>query len=221
MKQNKSSLLSFSVATLAVVAATAGALYYQNRHVKGTNVVVTNSVLNPTPVPGAIFPDPLPSVTGAKGLTASIFRVLNDENGQRLSKIEAPVGTTPDVEGSLNAMAAEKDSPLPPGTRVLSCTESNDNQLATVNFNAAFVKNFPGGDTAEALAIESILATVGQFGPHKVQFLVEGKKIDSLGGNQSLTEPLSVPQSAISEAAVSGVDNAGGGDAATQGTGKP
>ena len=66
-------------------------------------------------------------------------------------------------------------------------------KLATVDLSKEFKDNFSGGSTAEALAINSVTATLGQFpGVKKVQFLVEGQKIDSLGGGQELTDPLPV-----------------------------
>jgi hypothetical protein len=130
-----------------------------------------------------------------------IYRVVSDENGVRLAKVAASMGTSDDAQEPLaqqilNQMADEEASPLPKGTRVLSYKLSRDGALATVDLNGAFVSNFSGGDTAEALTLESILATIGQFGPRAVQITVEGKKIDSLGGTQSLTVPLPVPQNA-------------------------
>ena len=97
------------------------------------------------------------------------------------------------ARNALNVMARVKDSPLPDGTEARSVTITGE--TATVDFNVAFKENFHGGDEAEALALNSVLATMGQFaGVHRVQITVEGKTIDSLGGNQSLTHALPVPQ---------------------------
>jgi spore germination protein GerM len=128
-----------------------------------------------------------------------ILKVATNDNGSFLEKQSLPLDSTgtssnaSEAERALNAMADQgEDSPLPDGTRVTSVTFDKD--LATVDFNDAFKKNFDGGDENEALTLNAVLATVGQFpGVKQVQILVEGKKIDSLGGNQSLEEPLPIP----------------------------
>lgn len=137
---------------------------------------------------------------GEQPHTIAVYTVTAGDDGARLTKKTLPASLTHGVtdavaaEHALNAMAELKNSPLPPGTRVRS-VKFGDDGVATVDFNTAFQKNFPGGDENEALTLNAVVATLGQFpGVKRVQFLVEGAKIDSLGGNQPLMEPLPVPQ---------------------------
>lgn len=206
-KKSKSpaSAMPLSLAVVAVAAATAGALYYQKQHRSAAAAPPPLVPIVATPAPGATFTETLPKPGTSATATPIIFRVISDENGSHLKMahlspaeaVKVP-GISP-VVNALNVMAGGSDSPLSPGAQALSYTLDSDGVTATVDFNDALVKNFPGGDTAESLAIESILATVGQFGPRFVQITVAGKKIDSLGGTQSLMSPLPVPQNAPGE----------------------
>jgi spore germination protein GerM len=144
----------------------------------------------------------------------AIYQVATDDNGSHLSKSVLPTVGAPGASrdaiaaGALDAMARSKRSPLPPGTRTRSVHIDGDG-LATVDFNRAFHDNFPGGDEAEALTVNAVLATLGQFtGVARVQFLVEGQKIDSLGGTQSLESPLPVPQANEASSASGASDTA-------------
>ncbi|MDX1933305.1 MAG: GerMN domain-containing protein [Capsulimonadales bacterium] len=143
-----------------------------------------------------ILPSPMavasPSPGGEKGMVA--YRVVSGEEGAHLEPINLPAGTDREsMTEALNAMATIPDSPLPKGTRALSVTYRGD--LATVDFNRAFSKNFEGGDEKEALMFNAITATVGQVpGVKRVQILVDGRKVP-VGGTQDTTEPLDVPPS--------------------------
>jgi spore germination protein GerM len=144
------------------------------------------------PVPRPTAPAATTAARPARSVTA--YRVVPDDDGAHLEPVKAtvPPGKDPKM-AAIDAMARLKDSPLPPGTQARSVDMIGDG-VATVDFNRAFQSNFPGGDEAEALAINAVLATLAQFeGVERVQILVEGRKIDSLGGTQSLTEPLPVP----------------------------
>ncbi|BDI28710.1 hypothetical protein CCAX7_007610 [Capsulimonas corticalis] len=67
------------------------------------------------------------------------------------------------------------------------------NGLATVNFNAALVNDFKGGDTDEAKGVNEILKALGQFpNVNKVQILVNGEHVDTLGGLLDISGPLPV-----------------------------
>ena len=55
--------------------------------------------------------------------------------------------------------------------------------------------NFSGGDKAEQLAVNALIATAGQLkGVERVQIFIGGEAIETLGGSQILLEPLKVPQ---------------------------
>lgn len=191
-KQKNSPPFSFALLFGAAIAVSvaSGLLLYGCRD----KTVATPVVTSPSPNP--VFPDPVP--TAAPGRAPSTFEVKAGENGNQLVKHSSTgqqTGTPEEIAiSALNKMAEIPHSPLPPGTKAKSVVFGKDN-TATVDFNEAFVKNFPGGDEAEALALNAVLATLGQFPDVKqVQMLVEGKKVDTLGGNADLTEPMPVPQ---------------------------
>ncbi len=95
------------------------------------------------------------------------------------------------AQDALNALAARPDSPLPSGTKLLSVRVANG--LATANFSRELRDNFTGGDSGETRTVNAILSTLGRFPTiSRVQLLVEGKPVDSLGGLLSLSDPLPV-----------------------------
>ena len=95
------------------------------------------------------------------------------------------------AQDALTALLARPDSPLPAGTKLLSVRVTDG--LATVDFSRALRDNFSGGDSEETHTVNALLRTLGQFQTiSRVQILVEGKPIDSLGGLLSLSGPLPV-----------------------------
>lgn len=155
----------------------------------------------PEPTPDAAVPaDATPEPTVLPGGPVSnpasgrltIFKLKMTEDGTSLEKQELKTAEArPEAQAiaAIAAMSGSDTSPLPRGTRALSVVF--EGPLATVDLSEEFRANFAGGETMEALAINAITGTLGQFpGVTKVQVLVAGKKIDSLGGAQSLKEPL-------------------------------
>jgi hypothetical protein len=128
-----------------------------------------------------------------------------DANGLAASPIDIPPRTVNPPKYALVQLTTGPNSPLPRGTRVLRVTMDRADKLATVDFSRQFRDNFHGGETREAQAIESVLETLGQFPDvEKVQILVDGHKIDSIGGSQELDEPLPTPQSGSNVATIKG-----------------
>lgn len=154
----------------------------------------------PAPVPeepAVPIVEPPPQRTTPPQETALVYTVVTDDAGSRLKAETIPVGKKGAPEETaralIDAMAARKDSPLPKGTHALSVAFAGE--LATVDLSRQFKSNFSGGDENEALAINAVLATLGQFpGVRRVQILIDGARIDSLGGTQSLDQPLQIPQ---------------------------
>ncbi|MES2461606.1 MAG: GerMN domain-containing protein [Armatimonadota bacterium] len=197
------------LAAIAVLAVAGGLQYFQKNMQDPQSPVTAASPAAETGnanAPAAILPSVPSQQAGDPGAEIDrkelfILTVATNDNGSFLEKkpLSPTSGGTEtlsngqEAERALNAMADEgENSPLPKGTRALSVTF--DDELATVDFNEAFQKNFAGGDEDEALALNAVLATVGQFpGVKHVQILVDGQKIDSLGGNQSLGTPLPIP----------------------------
>ncbi len=100
------------------------------------------------------------------------------------------VSNTP-AQDALAALAAQPNSPLPAGTRLRSINLADG--LATVDFSRELEANFTGGDTQGIRTVSAVLRTLGQFGTvDRVQFLVEGHPVDTLGGMLSLSDPLPV-----------------------------
>jgi spore germination protein GerM len=130
------------------------------------------------------------------GHRVTAYRVVSNADDQWLEPftVRLPPRVEP-MAGALRVMTLLKpeESPLPPGTRVLSVT-LRENGVAWADFNAALVTNFPGGSGRESLLLEAILRTLGQFPDVRaVQITIEGKGIESIGGHVDLSEPQSVP----------------------------
>lgn len=114
----------------------------------------------------------------------------------------APVAAAPaPAQDALAALAAQPDSLLPSGTKLLSVRVVNG--LATANFSRELRDNFTGGDSGETRTVNAILSTLGRFPTvSRVQILVAGQPVDSLGGLLSLSDPLPVLRPASDAATV-------------------
>ena len=98
------------------------------------------------------------------------------------------------AQSALRTLIAQSPSPLPLGTKLFSVTITDG--LATTNFSHELQDNFRGGDTEEANVVNAVLTTLGAFPTvSRVQILVGGSAIDSLGGLISIVEPLPVIRS--------------------------
>jgi spore germination protein GerM len=134
-----------------------------------------------------------PKKTDPKSETTTVYK----KDGEKLTEVTVKAPSkeaTPEEKAlaALSAMAEGEGAPLPKGTKALSV--KIDGELATVDLSKEFRENFSGGSTEEAQTINAVVNTVGQFeGVKKVQFLVEGQKVESLGGGQELLDPLPVP----------------------------
>ncbi len=84
---------------------------------------------------------------------------------------------------------------IPRGTRVLSVV-FDDAGGAYVDFSREFVSEHPGGSTGEGFTIRSIVGTLHRNFPdvERVQFLVEGREIESIAGHYDAGEPFEVSQ---------------------------
>ncbi len=81
---------------------------------------------------------------------------------------------------------------LPPRTKLLNL-QINDAGLAKVNFNQALSKDHPGGTSAEMMTVYSIVNSLSLNFPQikRVQFLSDGKPIETITGHLSLKQPVS------------------------------
>ncbi len=80
---------------------------------------------------------------------------------------------------------------LPPRTKLLNL-QINDAGLAKVNFNQALSKDHPGGTSAEMMTVYSIVNSLSLNFPQikRVQFLIDGKPIETITGHLSLKQPV-------------------------------
>jgi len=79
---------------------------------------------------------------------------------------------------------------IPLGTVLRDINVKSDG-LMIVDFSKEIIDNHIGGSTAEALTVYSIVNTLTQFPTvDRVQFLIDGKYVDSLTGHIDLTYPV-------------------------------
>lgn len=84
---------------------------------------------------------------------------------------------------------------FPAGTKLQQISIKDG--TAYVDFNKAILKG-NGGSATELLLVTSVVDTLTEFSTiEKVQFSVDGKKIDTLYGHMDLSEPLSRSESII------------------------
>ena len=81
---------------------------------------------------------------------------------------------------------------LPPRSRLLTL-QISDAGVAKVNFNSNFSKDHPGGSSAEMMTVYSIVNSLALNFPKikRVQFLIDGRPIETITGHLSLRQPVS------------------------------
>ena len=104
----------------------------------------------------------------------------------------APAASSPTpAQDAISGLIVRPASPLPSGTKLRSITVRDG--LAVADFSRELHDNFRGGDTEEAQTVNTILRALGQFPTiSRVQILVDGQRIDSLGGLIVISDPLPV-----------------------------
>ncbi|MEN6357882.1 MAG: GerMN domain-containing protein [Armatimonadota bacterium] len=114
-----------------------------------------------------------------------------------------PVTRTTEIKGDILSVAAkvllatngekgEAGKLIPKGTKLLVPVKVAK-AIATLDLSKEFVDKFSGGSTQESLVLNSIAHTlvVNSGGKvRKVQILVEGNTVESLGGHFELTDPI-------------------------------
>ena len=80
---------------------------------------------------------------------------------------------------------------FPKGARLLGATIRDG--MLQLNFSSELTQNFEGGSDDEAALVNAITSTAGSFpNIERVQILVDGKPIESLGGHIDLSHALPV-----------------------------
>lgn len=81
------------------------------------------------------------------------------------------------------------DRIIPPATKVKDI--SQENGTITVNFNKKIKDDFSGGSEMEELLVYSIVNTLTEFpGINDVQILINGEKVESIGGHINISKSL-------------------------------
>ncbi len=118
-----------------------------------------------------------------------------DDNGMKLIAETRTIETKGDkykaaVESLLSGAKAKGAITIIPKKAKIKSVEVK-NGIATADFNDDLIKNFTGGSTGEEMLVGSIVNTLTEFPEVKsVQILLDGKKIDSLGGHLDTSAPL-------------------------------
>jgi len=82
-------------------------------------------------------------------------------------------------------------STLPSQTKLLAF-QLGGRGVAQINFDQAFLRDHPGGSSAEMMTVYAIVNSLTFNFPQikQVQFLVEGKAIETIAGHLSLKQPV-------------------------------
>ncbi|MFZ5942767.1 MAG: GerMN domain-containing protein [Bacillota bacterium] len=123
---------------------------------------------------------------------------FGSSDGEHLVAVEKDL---PKVEGiareTLNALIEGPDfqsgllPTIPAGTSLLDINVKSDG-LCIVDFSEELVSNMPGGKLNEQMTVYSIVNTLTQFPTvDRVEFRVEGKRMDTLLGHVNLSPAVS------------------------------
>jgi len=180
-----------AAAGLAVLAvAVGGFAYYEQTHSSSPTKTQTSSLPAVAPVVPPDSPTQAPAAEPREAFIYTVSSTGGDSNNLAPVKVAVDNPSAP-AKPMLEALIRSPQSPLPRGTRLLAVRIVDG--LATVDFSKDIQRNFQGGDLQEAQAVNSILMTLGQFPSiDRVQLLVEGAPIDSLGGHFEINSPIPV-----------------------------
>lgn len=85
---------------------------------------------------------------------------------------------------------------IPEGTRLLSFSVADG--VARVDFSPEIQTRHWGGSSGEIMTVYSVVNSLAEVkGIDKVQFLVEGKKVETLAGHMDMTRPVGPDRSLI------------------------
>ncbi len=130
--------------------------------------------------------------------TVTLYFSDFDEEFLTGEKIEIPKGkgVEDEARGLLEALIHGPRGQLlptvPPSAKLLS-VHLDKSGTAKVDFDRALSRDHPGGSTAEMMTVYSIVNSLTRNFPEikRVQFLIEGKGIETIKGHLSLRGPVS------------------------------
>lgn len=177
-------------------------LLVSSRKTPGGYVSPYHAGATPPPVPepqgGPLVVTPSGSPEPGEGdrPTLTYYQLQDSPDGATLLAKTKPLTGSADTEEArlrqaVEAMAEGERAPLPKGTRLLRF--KREGKTVVLDLSGELKSNFAGGDRAETLLLNALIATVAQLPEaEKLQIFVDGQAIETLGGNQSLLEPLTV-----------------------------
>ena len=123
---------------------------------------------------------------------------FGDETGRNLIKEHRIITSGQSPEKKAETLLQELlKGPISRGTRTLPQQTHElgvtfDKAVLTVDFSPELKKNHPGGSAAEILTVYSIVNTLTMniLEVRKVQFLIEGEKIDNIAGHIDCRQPI-------------------------------
>ena len=187
-KKKKSSSVGLFILLMLIVAGAAGTFaYYASTRPENA---INQPDKKPVKLTVTIVPEPrkvviyLPVVVDDHFYLKKVTRTT-DMKGDILDVATRTLLATTSEKGEAGAL-------IPKGTKLFSPVKVAK-QVAVVDLSREFIENFSGGSTQEALTIDSIVYTlVDNSGGdvQKVQILVEGKTVETLGGHLELTDPI-------------------------------
>ncbi|NYE57294.1 GerMN domain-containing protein [Carboxydothermus ferrireducens] len=133
---------------------------------------------------------------GQKGEMVEVVLYFADETGEYLVPEKRMIAKVPSIaRETLNELFAGPQSsnlkPVVPSGTVLRDINVKPDGLCIVDLSREVIDNHPGGSAAEALTVYAIVDTLCQFPTiKKVEFRVEGEKVESLKGHMDLTVPV-------------------------------
>ena len=151
-----------------------------------------------SPQPIEASPTPEPGAPKLAANTVTVYRVSDSPDGPTLRPETVTVTSEKPsdearIAAAIESMTEGEQPTLPKGTKLLRL--KIEGTTAFLDLSKELKANFAGGDRAERLAINALTATVGQLPKiEKVQIFIDGAAVETLGGSQSLLEPLAVPQ---------------------------
>lgn len=136
----------------------------------------------------------IPRSGGRQTVDIYVVKMVNDD--PRLVPVERsiPADADPHVAAIEKLIATNHESGptrylVPLGTRLSGIEVKNG--IAYVDFSRQLKDNFTGGSTNEALLVNAIVHTLRQFKDvEKVQILIQGKAIDSIGDHLDISQPI-------------------------------
>ena len=161
---------------------------------KGTPNGSSASVSGNAPVSAGSAPSSAAQKEPVKNMEIKVY--YPDDQGMKLVAVKRKVKTnnsgkyTAAIKSLMEGTKEKGQSTIiPKQAKLKGVTVKGD--TAYVDFSQELVKYFTGGSTGEEMLVGSVVNTLTEFSEiKKVQILIEGNKVESLGGHVDLSVPM-------------------------------